>query len=76
MRVLSSAASSIQSEQRGIYFKWVPLAQWLERRSYEPDVAGSNPAWNIRNRERLGGKRRLELRMGVGVFRRQGMPKF
>ena len=24
----------------------VPLAQWLERRSYEPDVAGSNPAWN------------------------------
>ena len=25
----------------------VPLAQWLERRSYEPDVAGSNPAWNI-----------------------------
>ena len=25
----------------------VPLAQWLERWSYEPKVAGSSPAWNI-----------------------------
>ena len=25
----------------------VPLAQWLERRSYEPKVAGSSPAWDM-----------------------------
>ena len=25
----------------------VPLAQWLERWSYEPKVAGSSPAWDI-----------------------------
>lgn len=25
----------------------VPLAQWLERWSYEPEVLGSNPRWNI-----------------------------
>ena len=27
----------------------VPLAQWLERWSYEPQVGGSNPSWNITN---------------------------
>ena len=38
---------SIQILYKIIYLRWVPLAQWLERWSYEPQVDGSNPPWNI-----------------------------
>ena len=42
----SAFNGNIRREDRKCMYV-VPLAQWLERRSYEPDVAGSNPAWNI-----------------------------
>ena len=46
-RIVSFLASAKCSSTLFSNMLQVPLAQWLERRSYEPDVAGSNPAWNI-----------------------------
>jgi hypothetical protein len=33
--------------QKGMATVIAPLAQWLERWSYEPEVLGSNPRWGI-----------------------------